>query len=73
MAIGLSMGGNILLHIRTLQPDRIEAMVVVSPAMYFPEQARAIMRGVSVKDHPVSKMGDYAQAPPMPHRSSWRR
>jgi len=45
-AIGLSMGGNILLHIATLQPDRIEAMVLVSATMYFPEQARAIMAQV---------------------------
>jgi pimeloyl-ACP methyl ester carboxylesterase len=45
-AIGLSMGGNILLHISTLQPDRIEAMVLVSATMYFPEQARAIMAQV---------------------------
>ncbi|HET8887737.1 MAG TPA: alpha/beta hydrolase [Candidatus Angelobacter sp.] len=45
-AIGLSMGGNILLHMATLQPERIEAMVLVSSAMYFPEQARAIMRQV---------------------------
>jgi len=43
-AIGLSMGGNILLHMATLQPDRIEAMVIVSAATYFPERARAIMR-----------------------------
>ena len=42
-AIGVSMGGNILLHMATLQPDRIEAMVIVSATMYFPEQARAIM------------------------------
>ena len=42
-AIGLSMGGNILLHMATLQPDRLEAMVLVSATMYFPEQARAIM------------------------------
>jgi pimeloyl-ACP methyl ester carboxylesterase len=28
----------------TMQPNRIEAMVVVSATMYFPEQARAIMR-----------------------------
>jgi pimeloyl-ACP methyl ester carboxylesterase len=40
------MGGNILLHMATLQPDRIEAMLVVSAAMYFPDQARAIMRQV---------------------------
>jgi pimeloyl-ACP methyl ester carboxylesterase len=40
------MGANILLHMATLQPKRIETMVVVSPTMYFPEQARAIMRQV---------------------------
>src|SRR5215472_15316269 len=45
-AIGISMGGNILLHMATLQPERIAAMVVVSATMYFPEQARAIMRQV---------------------------
>jgi pimeloyl-ACP methyl ester carboxylesterase len=45
-AIGLSMGGNILLHMATLQPERIEAMVVVSATMYFPEQTRAIMRQI---------------------------
>jgi pimeloyl-ACP methyl ester carboxylesterase len=50
-AIGLSMGGNILLHMATMQPDRIEAMVVVSAAMYFPQQARAIMRKVPVADN----------------------
>lgn len=53
-AIGLSMGGNILLHMATLQPDRIEAMIVVSAAMYFPEQARAIMRQVAApENHPT--------------------
>ena len=49
-AIGLSMGGNILLHMATLQPARIEAMVVVSATMYFPEQARAIMGQVPTAD-----------------------
>jgi pimeloyl-ACP methyl ester carboxylesterase len=43
-ALGCSMGGNTLLHVATLQPARVEAMVVVSPTMYFPESARAIMR-----------------------------
>ena len=42
-AIGLSMGGNILLHMATQQPDRIQAMVLVSATMYFPDAARAIM------------------------------
>lgn len=45
-AIGVSMGGNILLHMATLQPERIEAMVIVSATMYFPEQARRIMAAV---------------------------
>lgn len=45
-AIGLSMGGNILLHMATLQPQRIEAMVIVSATMYFPSQAREIMRQI---------------------------
>ena len=54
-AIGLSMGGNILLHMATLQPDRIEAMVLVSATMYFPEQARAIMRQVPVDNQPAAE------------------
>src|SRR5215472_11777710 len=45
-AIGLSMGGNILLHMATLEPERVRAMVLVSATMYFPEEARAIMRQV---------------------------
>jgi len=45
-AIGLSMGGNTLLHMAMLEPERIDAMVVVSATMYFPEQARAIMRQI---------------------------
>jgi pimeloyl-ACP methyl ester carboxylesterase len=51
-AIGLSMGGNILLHMATMQPERVEAMIVVSATMYFPEQARAIMRQVSIGSQP---------------------
>jgi pimeloyl-ACP methyl ester carboxylesterase len=49
-AIGLSMGGNILLHMATMQVDRLESMVLISATMYFPEQARAIMRQVPVED-----------------------
>jgi pimeloyl-ACP methyl ester carboxylesterase len=51
-AVGMSMGGNILLHMAAMQPDRIEAMVVVSATMYFPEQARAVMRQVSPDNQP---------------------
>jgi pimeloyl-ACP methyl ester carboxylesterase len=42
-AIGLSLGGNILLHLATRQPDRVQAMVTVSSPSYFPREARAIM------------------------------
>src|SRR5437762_501485 len=43
-AIGLSLGAKTLLHMATQQPDRVEAMVLVSATPYFPEQARSIMR-----------------------------
>lgn len=51
-AIGLSMGGNILLHMATLQPKRIQSMILVSATMYFPEQARAVMRPIPVENQP---------------------
>jgi len=43
--LGMSCGGNILLHMATMQPERIQAMVLVSATPYFPAQARPIMRG----------------------------
>lgn len=43
--LGVSAGGNILLHMATKHPDRVEAMVLVSATPYFPAQARVIMRG----------------------------
>lgn len=42
--IGVSGGGNVLLHMATKQPERVTAMVLVSARPYFPEQARTIMR-----------------------------
>lgn len=42
--LGISGGGNVLLHLATRQPDRVKAMVLVSATSYFPAQARAIMR-----------------------------
>jgi pimeloyl-ACP methyl ester carboxylesterase len=42
-AIGMSFGGNTLLHVATQHPDRVEAMVLVSSTPYFPAQARKIM------------------------------
>lgn len=43
-AIGLSGGGNTLLHMATQQPERVTAMVLVSSVSYYPEQARTLMR-----------------------------
>jgi pimeloyl-ACP methyl ester carboxylesterase len=54
-AIGASMGGNTLLHVATMQPERIEAMVLVSATPYFPEQARRLMRMVPVEDQPAAE------------------
>jgi pimeloyl-ACP methyl ester carboxylesterase len=42
--LGVSAGGNILLHLATRKPERVKAMVLVSATPYFPSQARAIMR-----------------------------
>ena len=42
-AMGMSTGANVLLHMAVKKPEQVEAMVLVSGAHYFPEQARAIM------------------------------
>lgn len=42
-AIGLSMGAKALLHVATLKPDRVTAMVLVSATPYFPPPVRAAM------------------------------
>ncbi len=43
-AVGISGGGNVLLHLATKLPERIKAMVLVSATPYFPAQARPIMQ-----------------------------
>jgi pimeloyl-ACP methyl ester carboxylesterase len=42
--VGISGGGNVLLHMASKQPERVKAMVLVSATPNFPEQARRIMR-----------------------------
>lgn len=44
-AMGISAVAMTLLHAAVREPGRIEAMVVIGAAHYFPEQARQIMRG----------------------------
>jgi pimeloyl-ACP methyl ester carboxylesterase len=50
-AIGLSMGAKTLLHLATQHRDRVEAMVLVSAAPYFPETTRDLMRTAAVAAH----------------------
>jgi len=54
-AIGLSGGGITLLHMATLQPARVAAMVTVSAPPYFPAQARAIQAAFSEEMLPESE------------------
>src|SRR5215469_9977593 len=42
--VGISGGGNVLLHMATKQRKRVRTMVLVIATSYFPPQARAIMR-----------------------------
>ena len=46
-AMGSSTGGMTLLHMATQQPARVEAMILIGATIYFPEQARVIMRQTS--------------------------
>jgi pimeloyl-ACP methyl ester carboxylesterase len=46
-AIGVSGGGLTLLHLATMRPTLVDAMVIVSAPPYFPAQARAIQRNAS--------------------------
>jgi pimeloyl-ACP methyl ester carboxylesterase len=47
-ALGLSFGANTLLHLATMQRERVAAMVLVAPASYYANPARELMRKSSV-------------------------
>jgi pimeloyl-ACP methyl ester carboxylesterase len=49
-AIGFSAGGCALQHMATQQPARVESMVLIGAASYWPEQTRALFRAISVDD-----------------------
>lgn len=51
-AMGMSTGGMTLLHMAASQPERIVSMVLISTTLYFPDQARAIMRRASFDTMP---------------------
>jgi pimeloyl-ACP methyl ester carboxylesterase len=46
-AVGMSLGGNVLLHLATRAPERVERMVLVSSTPYYPAQARHIMASLT--------------------------
>ena len=46
-AMGMSLGAKTLLQVATRHPDRLEAMVLVSAAPYFPNPARKAMEQIS--------------------------
>jgi len=60
-AIGLSAGAKTLLHMATEQPDRVEAMVLVSATPYFPAAARAAMAQLSVESFSDAEWATHRQ------------
>jgi len=75
-AIGLSLGAKTLLHLATQQPNRIEAMVLVSATPYFPEQARSIMREMTPEnrtDAEWQQMRQWHQHGDEQIRALWRQ
>ena len=46
-AVGMSGGAMTLLHMGTQQPERVEALVLISATTHFPEQARTLMTGTT--------------------------
>jgi pimeloyl-ACP methyl ester carboxylesterase len=54
-ALGLSGGGNTLLHVATRAPARVGAMVLVSATTHFPEPARALQRGFELEQLPAAE------------------
>ena len=55
-AMGISMGGNTLLHMATQQPERIQAMVLIGAQPYFEKREREIMRSTNPANVPEETM-----------------
>jgi len=55
-AMGISTGGMTLLHMATQQPERLEAMILIGATIYFPEQAREILRNLDPTAVPEDRM-----------------
>jgi pimeloyl-ACP methyl ester carboxylesterase len=50
-ALGLSLGAKTLLHVATVAPERVSAMILVSATPRFPEATRALFREAAAQDH----------------------
>ncbi len=50
--IGLSLGAVTSLHMSVLQPERVDAQVLVGGTTHFPEECRNIMRNMPVEMYP---------------------
>lgn len=50
--VGASVGGITLLHMATLAPERVEAMVLVGVGTYIPVSCREILDGTNADDYP---------------------
>lgn len=48
--VGMSLGSNVLLHLATLEPERVSAMVLVAPWMHFSVEAQKVIRALQVDD-----------------------
>lgn len=51
-AMGISSGGNILLHMATQQPERLESMVLIFATTYHSQEARENIRNLSFDKMP---------------------
>jgi pimeloyl-ACP methyl ester carboxylesterase len=54
-AVGLSAGGNTLLHVATRRPGCVSAMVLVSATTHFPDSAKALMAHFTAESLPESE------------------
>ena len=60
--MGVSTGAMMLLHMATIDPDRVEAMVLVSGTSYYPEQARVIYRSYAPDSLPPGALENVGQS-----------
>jgi pimeloyl-ACP methyl ester carboxylesterase len=58
-AMGISMGSVTLLHMATLQPDRIDSMVLIGGNGYIPSDGREIARSMDPNNIPENQMRQF--------------